>query len=309
MFSSGVIVLLAAALAQAAPHPKPIPVPQGVTALISPGPAPSGCAINYAGMFGIAAISATGVPKTVTRGVKLKRLAAPATGAPVTQISDAQPQAPTATLAPITQISDAQPQAPTSHMTHTAVSQIHDGQVQAYYSPITQISDAQPQAPVHTTAVPQAPTQPAVSQPTEGQPQAPKTTSATTAAVSQATTAAQPQAGTMTSSTGPAPSVSMVACLTNSTLELSLSNGRLTDGKGRIGYIASNFQFQFDEGVPQAGAIYTTGFSVCDNGTLALGGSAIWWQCLSGNFFNLYDRDWAAQCSPVYLRVLGLKQC
>ena len=57
-------------------------------------------------------------------------------------------------------------------------------------------------------------------------------------------------------------------------------------------YIAANYQFQFDN-PPQAGAIYTTGFSLCANNTLALGGSAIWYQCLSGSFYNLYDRDWA----------------
>lgn len=57
-------------------------------------------------------------------------------------------------------------------------------------------------------------------------------------------------------------------------------------------YIAANYQFQFDA-PPQAGAIYTTGFSLCANGSLALGGSAIFYQCLSGSFYNLYDRDWA----------------
>ena len=57
-------------------------------------------------------------------------------------------------------------------------------------------------------------------------------------------------------------------------------------------YIAANYQFQFDA-PPQAGAIYTTGFSLCSNNSLALGGSAIFYQCLSGSFYNLYDRDWA----------------
>jgi hypothetical protein len=81
---------------------------------------------------------------------------------------------------------------------------------------------------------------------------------------------------------------------------MSLSNSILTDPRGRTGYIAANYQFQFD-GPPQAGAIYTAGFSLCGNGSLALGGSAVFWQCLSGSFYNLYDRDWAGQCSPVTL--------
>jgi len=100
----------------------------------------------------------------------------------------------------------------------------------------------------------------------------------------------------------------MVACQTNGTLALTLSNGVLKDSHGRTGYIASNFQFQFDE-PPQAGAIVTAGFSVCANGSLALGGSNVFYQCLSGNFFNLYDRNWAAQCSPVTINTLELISC
>ncbi|KAF2741202.1 hypothetical protein EJ04DRAFT_117191 [Polyplosphaeria fusca] len=83
-------------------------------------------------------------------------------------------------------------------------------------------------------------------------------------------------------------------------LTLSLSDEILKDQAGRTGYIASNFQFQFDS-PPQAGAIYTSGFSVCSNNSLALGGSAIFYQCWSGGFFNLYDRAWAEHCVPIYL--------
>jgi len=312
MISSTLVVLLVAALGA-----KANPVPQGVTALIAPpAPAPSGCAPSYSGLFAIAAVKAEGVPIPSTlsnkRNIKGRALSQQPDGQvtgsfiqPVSQIGDAQPQAPTIT--PVSQIGDAQPQAPTysSTMYHTAISQIGDGQVQIIYTTIpvvTQIGDAQPQAPTATV----------VSQIGDAQPQAPKTT----AAVSQIGDA-QPQASTLKTSTlaatstgsGAAPSVSMVACKTNSTLELDLQNGQLKDGKGRFGYIASNFQFQFDAGVPQAGAIYTSGFSVCDNGTLALGGSTIFWQCLSGTFYNLYDRYWAPQCSPVNLRVVGLKDC
>jgi len=87
-------------------------------------------------------------------------------------------------------------------------------------------------------------------------------------------------------------------------LEITLAGGVLKDSQQRTGYIASNYQFQFD-GPPQAGAIYTSGFSVCDNGSLALGGSAVFYQCYSGGFYNLYDRHWAAQCSPIYIEVIG----
>ncbi|KAL6248230.1 hypothetical protein RBB50_004485 [Rhinocladiella similis] len=128
-----------------------------------------------------------------------------------------------------------------------------------------------------------------------------------------------------TSSAPPARTIhsSLVSCQTNSTLQLLLHEGVLKDGKNRTGYIASNYQFQFD-GPPQSGALYTAGWSVCSlnsdsdgtgtgaaigQSTLALGGKTTFWQCLSGDFYNLYTEDWAAQCSPVELRVVRLVQC
>jgi len=86
-------------------------------------------------------------------------------------------------------------------------------------------------------------------------------------------------------------------------LTITLANGVLTDDQGRTGYIAANNQFQFDKPA-QTGAIYTSGFSVCSNGTLAIGSSAIFYQCLSGNFYNLYDKSTGDQCSPIYINVL-----
>ena len=88
----------------------------------------------------------------------------------------------------------------------------------------------------------------------------------------------------------------------NGALYLTLVDGVLTDGFNRTGSIVANHQFQFD-GPPQAGAIYTGGFSVCANKSLALGGSARWWNCASGDFFNLYDENIAAQC--VEIRILA----
>ena len=85
---------------------------------------------------------------------------------------------------------------------------------------------------------------------------------------------------------------------------MTLSGGVLKDDQSRTGYIAANHQFQFD-GPPQTGAIYTAGWSVCGNGSLALGGDAIFYQCLSGTFSNLYDESTGDQCSPVYIDVLG----
>ena len=232
---------------------------------------------------------------------------------PVSQISDGQPQGPTVTYMPVSVISDGQPQAPKlPTKTACAASQIVDGQPQAGCTvtacAASQIVDGQPQAGCTTTA-----TACAASQIIDGQPQNGCTITSTAKPVSTISEG-QPQAPTaVVSATSSAPAAAgtpyeLVACRTNSSLEVSLSNGILTDSDGRTGYIAANYQFQFDK-PPQAGAIYTAGFSVCANGSLALGGSNVFWQCLSGNFYNLYDRYWAAQCSPITIESLTLITC
>ncbi|KAI0003540.1 hypothetical protein F4779DRAFT_95003 [Xylariaceae sp. FL0662B] len=88
------------------------------------------------------------------------------------------------------------------------------------------------------------------------------------------------------------------ACGKEGILVLSLKDGTTLDSQGRTGYIASNHQFQFDKPA-QAGALINTGFSVCENNILALGDSQTFYRCLSGDFYNLYDSDWAEQCEPV----------
>lgn len=92
-------------------------------------------------------------------------------------------------------------------------------------------------------------------------------------------------------------------CATNGNLVVTLENGILKDAQARTGYVAANYQFQFDQ-PPQTGSIFTAGFSACSNGSLALGGSAVFYECASGDFFNLYDRSWAAQCSPVEILIM-----
>jgi len=92
-------------------------------------------------------------------------------------------------------------------------------------------------------------------------------------------------------------------CGVSGYLTVNLAGGQLHDAEGRTGYIAANYQFQFDK-PPQQGALYTGGFSVCSNESLALGGSSVFYECLSGSFYNLYDRSWAAQCEPVLINIL-----
>lgn len=85
---------------------------------------------------------------------------------------------------------------------------------------------------------------------------------------------------------------------------LTLQDGNLKDAEGRIGYIAANRQFQFDNPV-QTGTIYDKGWAACSNGSLVLGPDAVFQQCLSGTFYNLYDENSAAQCSPVYIQIIN----
>ncbi|CAD6594237.1 MAG: hypothetical protein ASARMPREDX12_008492 [Alectoria sarmentosa] len=84
----------------------------------------------------------------------------------------------------------------------------------------------------------------------------------------------------------------------------TLKGGVLTDQCERTGEIVANAQFQYDLHL-QNNALNTGGFSICSNGTLAVGGSAVFYHCLSGTFYNLYDASLGAQCSPVFLEIIG----
>ncbi|KAL8712929.1 MAG: hypothetical protein Q9220_002787 [cf. Caloplaca sp. 1 TL-2023] len=217
-----------------------------------------------------------------------------------TQLPDGQPQV--QTMAPVFVPADGQVQAG-MHTMMMMAAQIGDGQVQIHtttYAPVTVISDGQPQAP--TLPTPTTTTEAAVSQIGDAQPQA------TTGGPSPSSAPSTSEMSSAEESPSTSSGITMVACASEDTLTLTLAGGVLTDAKGRTGYIAANYQFQFDA-PPQAGAIYTAGFSACSNGTLALGGSNVFYQCLSGDFFNLYDRSWAPQCSPITINILQLENC
>lgn len=94
----------------------------------------------------------------------------------------------------------------------------------------------------------------------------------------------------------------MIAKAADGALMCTLEDGVLRDQYSRTGSIVANQQFQFD-GPPQAGAIYTGGFSVCKNNSLAIGGSARWWRCMSGEFGNLYDEWIGDQCTEIRIVV------
>ncbi|CAI5073857.1 BBT_HP_G0121370.mRNA.1.CDS.1 [Saccharomyces cerevisiae] len=215
--------------------------------------------------------------------------------AAVSQITDGQVQAAKSTAAAVSQITDGQVQAAKS--TAAAVSQITDGQVQAAKSTAaaaSQISDGQVQATTSTKA--------AASQITDGQIQASKTTSG----ASQVSDGQVQATAEVKDANDP---VDVVSCNNNSTLSMSLSKGILTDRKGRIGSIVANRQFQFDGPPPQAGAIYAAGWSITPEGNLALGDQDTFYQCLSGDFYNLYDKHIGSQCHEVYLQAIDLIDC
>ena len=165
--------------------------------------------------------------------------------------------------------------------------------------------------PISSSAVASKAKRDAISQIGDGQIQAtdaPQTKVTTTLAPTTVTT----KASTTTSSTCKASSTLAIdeqSCKNSGTLALTLKDGVLTDEKGRIGSIVSNRQFQFDGPPPQAGAIYAAGWSITEDGNLALGDSDIFYQCLSGNFYNLYDEHIAEQCSPIHLEVVSLVEC
>jgi hypothetical protein len=85
---------------------------------------------------------------------------------------------------------------------------------------------------------------------------------------------------------------------------MSLKDTVLKDAKGRTGYIAANKQLQFDE-PPQAGYETAVGFSICTNGTIALGDSAVFYACNSGDFSNIYSESVAEQCEPIHLGAIA----
>ncbi|QHS74104.1 Cis3p [Saccharomyces paradoxus] len=176
-------------------------------------------------------------------------------------------------------------QAITSKAKRDIISQIGDGQVQA-----TQVSSAAAQA-------------------TDGQVQAsttatPSSSEKASSSASKTVSTANPSSASCTS-----PSLKDSSCKNSGTLELTLKDGVLTDAKGRIGSIVANRQFQFDGPPPQAGAIYAAGWTITEDGYLALGDSDVFYQCLSGNFYNLYDQNVAEQCSAIHLEAVSLVDC
>lgn len=91
-------------------------------------------------------------------------------------------------------------------------------------------------------------------------------------------------------------------------LNMTLSDSLLRDSHGRAGAIVANKQFQFDGPPPQSGTIYAAGWSIY-NGALALGNQTTFYECKSGDFFNLYSELIGDQCYAVEFSLLEFVDC
>ncbi|KAF4540478.1 Covalently-linked cell wall protein [Lasiodiplodia theobromae] len=286
------------ALAARSAHASPFP--QAVTAAISPSGAAPATASNAGDVYIISQTS-DGQIQVPTTGVTTPVYTPDYTSViPISEISDGQPQAPagTPTTTPTTSLKSRCRTPVSSSSTEEATTVV----------PVSEISDGQPQAPAGTTAT--IVTYVAATTTTT----TPTSSSCSSSAATSVAAVSQISDGQIQSPTDEKKKKnkrSLTACPTSSTLTLTLADGVLHDAHNRTGYIASNYQFQFDA-PPQAGALYTAGFSVCsEDGTasLALGGSKTWYRCLSGDFYNLYDRWWAAQCEEVKIEIVEFADC
>ncbi|KAG7809526.1 hypothetical protein KL921_003523 [Ogataea angusta] len=301
-----------------------------------------GALTSYSATFGIA-VEPLETSSSVTASLNVEKRQV------VSQIGDGQIQATTDTeeetsksststaAAVVSQITDGQIQATTATTTSSSssskstaaevVTQIGDGQIQATTSTsskstaadiVTQIGDGQIQATSKSSSTSTAAD--VVSQITDGQIQATTSTKASSATTSgvisqisdgqiQASSTASSKTSSASSSTATGDYITSVSCKKEGALAMTLKDGILYDSDGRIGSIVANRQFQFDGPPPQAGAIYADGWSISPDGYLAIGNSTIFYQCLSGTFYNLYDQSIGGQCNEVYLKAVELVDC
>lgn len=306
------------------------------TDLTPSAPAPTGATTDHTHAFGIQIITISAAKRDVVNQIgdgqiqkqtseTLSHPPAPTTTAQVVnQIGDGQIQHQT-TAQVVNQIGDGQIQHQT---TAQVVNQIGDGQIQHQTTAqvVNQIGDGQIQH--QTTAAPPTPTTASVvnqigdgqiqhqttaasvvNQIGDGQIQHQTAHNTSTATVASQISDGQIQATGLPADPNAGQSGAGEACLTENSLTMNLKGGILKDSKGRIGAIVANRQFQFDGPPPQAGSIYAAGWSVTKDGKLAIGSTTTFYQCLSGDFYNLYDENVAAQCSAVELGVIDLVKC
>lgn len=81
--------------------------------------------------------------------------------------------------------------------------------------------------------------------------------------------------------------------------QLYLKGGFLSTSEGAVAYFDANHQLRWNRQ-------YTVSSSVCGNGSVAIGGSAILYRCLSINFFQLFSKNVSSECSPAYISVISI---
>ncbi|WLF79628.1 beta-1,3-glucan linked protein [Lodderomyces elongisporus] len=232
----------------------------------------------------------------------------------VNQITDGQIQHQTTAAAAsvVNQIGDGQIQHQTTAAAASVVNQIGDGQIQHQTTAqtvagVNQISDGQIQNPSTTLLSSVA----GAAQITDGQVQATNTVAAESRLPTNATVATSGSSDPVVESDSAEPEDTNIqeACYSSNNLAMTLQDGLLADSKGRVGAIVANRQFQFDGPPPQAGTIYAAGWSISSDGYLTLGDADVFYQCLSGDFYNLYDENVASQCNAVKLKIINFVDC
>lgn len=88
----------------------------------------------------------------------------------------------------------------------------------------------------------------------------------------------------------------------NTLLILTLTGGTIVEASGRVGFVATDGSFQFQH-TPLPNQLYTGPFSICANSTLALGGTANWYQCLNGSSYSLYyfESPAVSDCTLIHI--------
>lgn len=305
-------------------------------------PALASAIYSHSGSFALSIRTVSAVSLSTTTKAK-RDSEATTTADVVNQIGDGQIQ------------QQSQSTTSTTSSTHKAlttadvVNQIGDGQIQDQTTTVTtssssstkalttadvvnQIGDGQIQQQTTTATTSSKTTANVVNQIGDGQiqQQSTSTASTTTASVVNQISDGQIQASTAdstetsTASSGAEDTFGQT-CVGADALTIKLDHAQLRDGKGRVGAIVANRQFQFDGPPPQAGTIYAAGWSfvpawyagegetsadTIDSGyKLALGNLTIFYKCLSGDFYNLYDESIGGQCTAIEIFVLEASEC
>ncbi|PUU80704.1 hypothetical protein B9Z19DRAFT_974017, partial [Tuber borchii] len=100
-----------------------------------------------------------------------------------------------------------------------------------------------------------------------------------------------------------------IACAGRKTSIMSLADGVLKDSKGRTGCIAANRQFRFYYQPLQRDVLFSGGFSVRENGVLALGQDDVFYGCPCEEVWKPYDMRIADNCHPILQEIGKLIQC